>query len=69
MFTGQKTTNGKEIEIKKTASTDMTPDAYSVYVGGIRIAGNRTAKEARNIAEGMAKPTEEHWATEIERSW
>jgi len=68
-MTKQKTTNGKEIEIKRTANTDMTPEAYSVYAGGKLIAGNKTATEARKIADGLTRPLAEHVKTEMERSW
>jgi hypothetical protein len=43
----------KTITIKKTANTDMTPDAYTVYVGTIKIFGNLTAKEAHEIAQEL----------------
>lgn len=69
MLTGQKTTDGKEIEIRKTANTDMTPDAYSVYVDGKNIAGGCTASEARKIADGLTRPLAQHIKTETERSW
>lgn len=69
METGRKTIDGKVIEIRKTGNTDMTPYAYSVYAGGMMIESGCTGKDARTIADGLARPISEAWETEMERSW
>jgi hypothetical protein len=62
-------TIGQEITIKKTANTDMTPDAYTVYAGTIKIAGNVTAKEAREIAQDLTRPAAEAYAEIMEMTF
>jgi len=64
-----KTTDGKEITIKKTGNTDMSPNAYTVYAGTIKIAGSCTGNEARKIAEDLTHSPTEHISEMMDLSW
>lgn len=69
METGKKTTDGKEIEIKKTGNDELTNRIYTVYAGTIKIAGGCTAQEAREITEGLTKPISEHIDQMMNLNW
>ncbi len=69
MKTGQKTTDGKEIEIRKTGNDELTDRIYTVYVGSVKIAGGCTGREAREVAEGLTKPLSDHVAEMMDLNW
>lgn len=54
-----------EITIKMTGNRDMTPDAYSVYVGDRRICGGTSYRKAKETAEFLGRPTALREAWEI----
>jgi hypothetical protein len=63
------TINGREIEIRKTANTDMTPVAYTVYVGGIRVSPEMALKDARELAESLTQPISKHMTAMMEECY
>lgn len=64
-----KTTNGKEIRVRRTGEVSITPNAYTVYAGTIKIAGGCTASEARKIVEDLTHPTAEHIIEMMDLTW